>query len=96
MFRAPYTPADWRPINYASERAPPTLLLHGTSDTMVHVRETRDLEKRLREAGVSVESHLYEGSSHWDTVAALSVPLRLEAATLADISHFVDQYSAGR
>ena len=40
------------PIEYVSAATPPTLLLHGTSDTVVPPRQSRRYEERLKQAGV--------------------------------------------
>lgn len=44
------------PINFVRECSPPTLLLHGTSDEMVHVVQSDRLSQRLENHGVE---HLY-------------------------------------
>jgi fermentation-respiration switch protein FrsA (DUF1100 family) len=67
----------WQPIRFVSAQTPPTLLLHGTDDTLVHPRETVDLAQRFLDAHVPVVCRLYAFRSHNDPVAALSLPLRL-------------------
>lgn len=95
IFRQPYSHLDWQPIQLVSQRAPPTLLLHGSDDWMVAPKEMLDLDKKLRAAGILVESHLYDGRTHWDTVAALSIPGRMLAPTIADVSRFIDRVAVG-
>lgn len=95
IFHQPYTHADWQPIQLVGQRAPPTLLLHGSADWMVAPKEMQDLDKELRAAGAFVESHLYDDRSHWDTVAALSIPGRLLAPTIVDVSRFIDRIVVG-
>lgn len=42
----------------------PTLILHGDSDPIVPVEEAYRLEKRLKEAGVEYERHIFPGQGH--------------------------------
>jgi len=39
-------------VNYVSASTPPTLMLHGTRDSLVWVKQSQRLTKRLEEAGV--------------------------------------------
>lgn len=86
----------WRsqPINYVRSDAPPMLLMHGTGDKRVSVNNTRSLEKALRASGDAVTALYFEGASHGDTAAALSIPARRRLPVLSDISAFVDQQTA--
>ncbi|HEY9218508.1 MAG TPA: prolyl oligopeptidase family serine peptidase, partial [Phenylobacterium sp.] len=52
------------PLTYAGERFPPTLLLHGTSDRMVHHSASQAMFEALRSAGASVDLHLFHGHNH--------------------------------
>jgi acetyl esterase/lipase len=49
-----------------------------------------NLAAALEAKGVSVTLKLYPALSHADTVAALSIPARRRASTLADIASFVN------
>ena len=52
------------PIYQVSSSNPPTMLVHGTSDTMVrHTMSTRFFDA-LAEAGVPADLHLYAGQDH--------------------------------
>lgn len=53
------------PISYAGEGYPPTLLLHGTSDTRVHHASTMQMYEALEKAGVPVDLHLFAGEDHF-------------------------------
>jgi acetyl esterase/lipase len=52
------------PIAYARTDFPPTLLIHGTADTVVSYRESVRMFEALQEAGVPVELHLYAAQPH--------------------------------
>jgi acetyl esterase/lipase len=86
--------AESQPIQLVSSRAPPVLIVHGLDDNMVHPRDAVDFDAKLRAAGVPVECRLYEGVGHAYAVAALSLPLRATANTLADVRRFIDRTMA--
>ena len=52
------------PIHQVSSNNPPTMLVHGTSDTMVHHTNSTRFFDALQEAGVPVDMHLYAGQDH--------------------------------
>lgn len=52
------------PINYVSSRSAPTLILHGGSDNIVNVSQSKSLKTRLDKAGVKNELIIYPGKSH--------------------------------
>jgi acetyl esterase/lipase len=59
------------PIAYARADFPPTLLIHGTADTVVNYRESLRMFEALEAAGAPVELHLYAGQPHaFDAAAA--------------------------
>lgn len=89
IFAAPYTPHDWQVIAYANAHSPPALLVHGGADTLVWPSNTQDLAAALRSQGVRVETRIYPGRGHADTVAGLAVPARKRAPTLQDIAEFM-------
>lgn len=78
-----------QPINFVTAEAPPMLLIHGNQDTMVAPHNSRNLAAVLRARGVPVRLKMYPKLMHADTVAALSLPARRRAGTLADIAEFV-------
>jgi acetyl esterase/lipase len=95
IFRQPYNAADWQPIAFVNASAPAALLLHGTNDELVHPRETVELQRKLLDARVAVECHMYAYRTHTDTVAAFSPLLRFKAPVLSDVSGFIDRTLAG-
>ena len=52
------------PINYVSSHSAPTLILHGGSDNIVNVSQSRSLKNKLDKAGVKNELIIYPGKSH--------------------------------
>jgi len=52
------------PLAYVKEGFPPTLLLHGTADSVVPVDRSLALFQALRNAGASVELHVIERVNH--------------------------------
>jgi len=52
------------PINYVSPHSAPTLILHGSSDNIVNVSQSKALKNKLDQAGVKNEFVIYPGKSH--------------------------------
>ena len=52
------------PISYVSANFPPTLLLHGTIDKVVHHSQSQVMFDALRAARAPVDMHLYHGHAH--------------------------------
>jgi acetyl esterase/lipase len=91
MFGPPQNYPDSQPVNFVRTDSPPMLLVHGLMDTTVSPENSRSLAAALRAHGVPVALKLYPNLAHADTVAALSLPARGRAPTLADIAGFVKQ-----
>jgi acetyl esterase/lipase len=89
MFGPPQNYPDSQPINFVRSDAPPMLLVHGLMDETVRPRNSSSLAAALRACGVPVTLKLYPKALHGDTVAALSLPARGRAPTLADVETFV-------
>ncbi len=57
---------DPRSPRYAAENiTSPVLLLHGVSDTVVPVEQSRDMERAIRQAGGDVRFVRLDGGDHW-------------------------------
>ncbi|MBV9043785.1 MAG: alpha/beta hydrolase [Alphaproteobacteria bacterium] len=52
------------PMSYVSANFPPTLLLHGTVDRVVHHSQSQVMFDALRAARAPVDMHLYSGHRH--------------------------------
>jgi acetyl esterase/lipase len=91
MFGPPPNYPDSQPINFVHPEAPPMLLVHGSKDDTVWPKNSRNLASALHARGVPATLKLYPKLMHADTVAALSLPARDRAPTLADIAAFIKQ-----
>jgi acetyl esterase/lipase len=91
MFGPPPLYPESQPINFVHPGAPPMLLVHGLKDDTVWPKNSRNFASALRARGVPVTLKLYPHLVHADTVAAMSLPARGRAPTLADIAAFVRQ-----
>jgi acetyl esterase/lipase len=91
MFGPPQNYPQSQPINFVRSDAPPMLLIHGAKDETVAPKNSVNLAASLRALGVPVTLKLYPNLLHADTVAAISLPARGRAPTLADIAAFVRQ-----
>ena len=91
MFGPPQLYPESQPINFVRADAPPMLLIHGLKDNTVWPKNSRNFASLLRSRGVAATLKLYPKLVHADTVAALSLPARGRAPTLADIAAFVRQ-----
>jgi acetyl esterase/lipase len=52
------------PIDYARAAFPPTLLITGNNDELVHVGGVQAMYQALSDAGAKAELHIYEGAPH--------------------------------
>lgn len=91
MFGPPSNYPDSQPINFVHAGAPPMLLVHGLQDETVWPKNSRNFATALEHRGVPVTLKLYPKLKHGDTVAALSLPARRRAPTLADIATFIKE-----
>ena len=94
MFGPPPNYPQSQPINFVRRDAPPMLLAHGLKDQTVRPKNSINFAASLRALGVPVTLKLYPDLLHGDTVAALSLPARGRAPTLADIAAFLRQPSS--
>jgi acetyl esterase/lipase len=89
IFSAPYSEADWQVTRFASDRAPPSLLIHGGDDKLVWPSNSEHLAAELRQHRVPVQLRIYPGIGHAVVVGALSPVLRFRAPTLTDVDAFM-------
>lgn len=89
MFGPPENYPNSQPIHFVHAGAPPMLLIHGLADDTVLPKNSINFAAALRANGDTVTLKLYPKLKHADTVAAMSIPARGRAPTLADIAAFV-------
>jgi acetyl esterase/lipase len=89
IFGMPYIPEDWQPLHFADRTAPPALLLHGEDDSLVDSAHTEKLRDALLAQGVDVETHIYPGRGHVDTIASFTVAARYRTPALKQSLSFL-------
>lgn len=67
-------PATTQPIAFARAGAAPLLLMHGTADTVVRVRNARRLAAAVEAKGGAVETIEFDGMGHAGIIMGLSRP----------------------
>lgn len=78
-----------QPITYARADAPPFLLMTGTVDTTVFPKNSRAMDKVLREKGATSELREYKALGHVRILMAIAKPFRSQAMpVLEDILAF--------
>lgn len=82
-------PQDTQPVNLVRKLDTHFLLLHSRADTVVYTHNAVNLDAKLRAAGDDCRLKLYDGLSHQDMVAALSIPFRGKGTIFADIKAFL-------
>lgn len=83
---------ETQPVNGDLATAPPLLLLHGSADRTVRIRNSRSLQAAWAKAGRPAELKIYEGVSHAGIMLALSTILRGRAPVLDDAVAFFQKY----
>jgi acetyl esterase/lipase len=89
-FNWPNTPPDSQPVVHASAKAPRTLLLAASSDTLVSpTRNTQALASKLQAAGVNTAVQTYTGVNHVTVLGAMASPLNFLAPVADTVAEFV-------
>jgi acetyl esterase/lipase len=83
-------PAETQPISFVRKDAPPILLIHGSADTVVRIRNANSLRAKQKAAGGDIQLSAYEGASHNDLVLALGTLFRGRHPVVADSLRFLD------
>jgi acetyl esterase/lipase len=85
------TPKETQPVNLVRKLDARFLLLHSRADTVVYTHNAVNLDKALRAVGDDCRLKLYDGLSHQDMVAALSIPFRGKGPIFADVKAFLGE-----
>jgi acetyl esterase/lipase len=96
IFANPYTEADWQPVRFVTPQSPPTLLVHGDADDVVSIKHTEELRDVLQANHVRVETQIYPGKGHADTVAGFSIPARGRTPVLEQTVSFIESVTSAR
>lgn len=84
------------PIALATSDTPPTLLIHGESDSVAKPEHAERFATTLRELGVEATLHVYPRRRHVDLVASLASPLRFWTPAYGDIQDFLESQGLDR
>lgn len=88
----PETYALFSPVNHVDSHCPPTLLIHGEDDTMVPVKTTRLLYKRLLEEKAKTVMHILPHTDHaFDLIMPKISPSAHNA--IYDVERFLALYT---
>ncbi len=92
MSKAP-DPLATQPISFVRKDAPPILLIHGSADTVVRVRNADSLYAKQTAAGGNIVRSRYEGASHDDLVLSLSTLFRSRLPVVKDSVAFLNKHN---
>ena len=93
VFFHPNYPLGTQPVDYAAAGCPPCFLAAADDDAVVDPdRNTGQLAAKLRNSGVEVEEHRYDGVGHTTLVGALAGPLRWKAPVYEDVVSFIERH----
>ncbi len=91
MGNAP-NPAATQPISFVRKDAPPILLIHGTADTVVRIKNANSLYAKQKAAGGDITLKAQEGASHNDLVLSLSTLFRGRYPVVAESVAFLNAH----
>lgn len=84
-------PAATQPVSFVRKDAPPVLLIHGSEDTVVRIRNSNSLYAKQKAAGGEIEFRPQQGGSHNDLVLALGTLFRGRYPVVAESVKFLDK-----
>ncbi|MDN5923428.1 MAG: alpha/beta hydrolase [Xanthomonadales bacterium] len=85
--------AQSQPVNFVDGDEPPMLLLQGTSDHYVSLKNTRSMARHLRQQSEPVAVRLYSGIGHIRLLLSFSSPLRHSSSALHDTLTFIHAHA---
>ncbi|MGV3510977.1 MAG: alpha/beta hydrolase [Novosphingobium sp.] len=86
--------ASTQPVNFARKDAPPLLLVTGDADTRVKPRNSRELAKRMSDAGAPTAPVLLEGVSHESIIMMFARPFSSDTRVLDTVLPFLAKVTA--
>jgi acetyl esterase/lipase len=84
-------PKATQPISFVRKDAPPILLIHGTADTVVRIRNANSLHAKQKAVGGDITLRALEAGSHNDLVLALGTMFRGRYPVVAESVAFLDR-----
>jgi len=75
------------PVNFADKFNAPVLLLHGTDDTVVPIKQSKIMHSALKSAGKDSELIQLKGEDHWLSTS------KTRLAVLSAINDFLDEHN---
>ncbi len=82
-----------QPINFINGHEPPVLLLQGDQDKKVLPKNTKNLDRKVKQMKGCVQSQLYTNMGHTEILAALAISVRNNKPVLNDVIEFLQHYS---
>lgn len=95
-FGAAPDPVLTQPVHFASNKAAPLLLLHGTQDGTVYPRNSLAMERDVRAAGGDVRLITYPDIGHIGIVTAFAPLFQGRSSVLDDVSAFLHAHAGGK
>ena len=89
-------PKATQPISFVRADAPPILLIHGTADTVVRIRNSNSLYAKQKAAGGAITLRAQQGGSHNDLVLALGTLFRGRYPVVKESVTFLDKHNRPR
>lgn len=84
-------PKATQPISFVRADAPPILLIHGSEDTVVRIRNSNSLHAKQKTAGGDITLRAQQGGSHNDLVLALGTLFRGRYPVVPESVKFLDR-----
>jgi len=76
---------DGSPVNYVTEKSPPTLVIHGTEDQVAPIAQAEELVQKLKQAGVAHQYVTYK-SGH-------GIPPESAGDAVMKMFNFINKYA---
>jgi acetyl esterase/lipase len=92
MSNAP-DPLATQPISFVGKNVPPILLIHGTDDTVVRIRNANSLYAKQQAAGGDITLRAQQRANHNDLVLALSTLFRGRYPVVKESVAFLDKHN---
>ena len=89
-------PKATQPISFVRADAPPILLIHGTADTVVRIRNSNSLYAKQKAAGGDITLRAQQGGSHNDLVLALGTLFRARYPVVEESVTYLDKHNRPR